>query len=1050
MTIAAKHFDPVVGIDIHIVQPPGTVPPVPIPHPFVGVVLDPFDYLPIFGATVLVNGLPRGQAGSAVVPLVPHVPIGGVFVKPPGNEGELLMGSSTVVAEGEPFSYLGLPALSCSDIGVPPPPRVPDPGEGGADTGKAGKRNPPKDPGGPPSAMLPTSVVLSIPMGRPVVLGGIPTISIGAIAFRGGLTAFQGLRKLRKHSNAAKRVSARMHARAERLMDAWGISDNARHKVHTAICTVTGHPVDVATGKVFTEAIDLDIPGPLPLVLERKWLSTSGYRGPLGHGWHHNHDLWLRVHPPRKLIALRLADGRARAFPLLEVGERWFDRKEKIELARDEGGYVLRERSGLSYRFSGEAEDQLWPATSVEDRSGNRIELVRDPQGRLVEIHDSGGRRFPISCDEQGRIVEIRGPHPTNAGEMVHVRYVYDRAGDLVEVYDALGRVRRYEYRSHLLIRETDRAGLSFYFEYDHLPDKAAIQARCIRTWGDGGIFDHKLEYAEDHTIVADSLGHRDTYFFNDRGLVERAVDALGHIASARFDQWDNIVEETDELGRIKCYSYDLRGTLTEQIWPDGSTARFAYDEHDQLVRAIDQNGGWWRWARDERGRLIERLGPDGSRTRLIWRGSRVESIVDGRGGVIGLDYDAVGNLVKARMPDGGVYSWAHDRLGRRTASQSPTGAIQRLGRDLHGGIIEVHEPDGLHRWLTLDGEGRPVQIREPHRVTELGWVGMGRLVYQRIAGIETRFIYDTEQRLIGLINAHGGRYRFERDARGDVIAETGWAGDRRELERDAAGQIVRMRKPSGAVTTYAWNRVGKLERVVYDDGSFEHFGYRADGLLTHARNDTCTIKLERDAIGRVIREWQDEHWISSTYDREGARTSIRSSFGAHVDLTLDAMGRWSGIDLGDAGEIRWRASTQRDVAGSELDRQLPGGARDRWRRDPLGRPLQQQVWDGRAVVRDRRYTWNVDARIDRLLDALTGTPTEYGHDALGRLTWAPNRRQRRAADPRRAGQHLPIGRARRSAIRPGRAAAAGRGERGSGSVRVRRRWATRRADRER
>ena len=36
MMPAAKHFDPILGIDIHIIQPPGPVPPVPIPHPFIG------------------------------------------------------------------------------------------------------------------------------------------------------------------------------------------------------------------------------------------------------------------------------------------------------------------------------------------------------------------------------------------------------------------------------------------------------------------------------------------------------------------------------------------------------------------------------------------------------------------------------------------------------------------------------------------------------------------------------------------------------------------------------------------------------------------------------------------------------------------------------------------------------------------------------------------------------------------------------------------------------------------------------------------------------
>jgi hypothetical protein len=56
MMPAAKHFDPVLGVDIHMIQPPGPVPPVPIPHPFVGFLIDPMDYVPIVGATVKVNG----------------------------------------------------------------------------------------------------------------------------------------------------------------------------------------------------------------------------------------------------------------------------------------------------------------------------------------------------------------------------------------------------------------------------------------------------------------------------------------------------------------------------------------------------------------------------------------------------------------------------------------------------------------------------------------------------------------------------------------------------------------------------------------------------------------------------------------------------------------------------------------------------------------------------------------------------------------------------------------------------------------------------------
>src|SRR4051812_23866120 len=138
--LIAKHFDPVMGIDIHIlVIPPAG--PVPIPHPHIAMVLDLIDYVPILGATVLVGGIPRATAGSAGKP-IPHIPMGGPFLKPPMNENEVFMGSMTVVADGSPLTFTALPALSCHDIGVIAPIR---------------RKKPKKSFG----MVLPTSVVIS-------------------------------------------------------------------------------------------------------------------------------------------------------------------------------------------------------------------------------------------------------------------------------------------------------------------------------------------------------------------------------------------------------------------------------------------------------------------------------------------------------------------------------------------------------------------------------------------------------------------------------------------------------------------------------------------------------------------------------------------------------------------------------------------------------------------------------------------------------------------------------------------------------------------------
>ncbi|SFK92825.1 hypothetical protein, partial [Lysobacter sp. cf310] len=74
MTTAAKHFDPQLGIDIHMYVFPPVPLPVPLPTPHIGIVLDPFDYLPFLGGTVHVNGIKRATAGTGGLNL--HIPMG--------------------------------------------------------------------------------------------------------------------------------------------------------------------------------------------------------------------------------------------------------------------------------------------------------------------------------------------------------------------------------------------------------------------------------------------------------------------------------------------------------------------------------------------------------------------------------------------------------------------------------------------------------------------------------------------------------------------------------------------------------------------------------------------------------------------------------------------------------------------------------------------------------------------------------------------------------------------------------------------------------------
>ena len=106
---AAKQGDHVTAMDVHLIQPPGPSTPVPVPHPFDGL-LDG-----ALSADVNIQGLPAATVGSTATNTPAHVPIGGSFVIPPTNRGQVTTGSVTVLINGKGAARAGDVATTCND-----------------------------------------------------------------------------------------------------------------------------------------------------------------------------------------------------------------------------------------------------------------------------------------------------------------------------------------------------------------------------------------------------------------------------------------------------------------------------------------------------------------------------------------------------------------------------------------------------------------------------------------------------------------------------------------------------------------------------------------------------------------------------------------------------------------------------------------------------------------------------------------------------------------------------------------------------------------------
>lgn len=108
---AAKQGDQVVAVDTHLILPP---PPVKVPvlmpgHPFRGI-LDGG-----LSEDVSIEGRAAATVDSTATNTPPHVPLGGTFVHPPSNRGQVVTGSPTVRINGKAAARSGDTAKTCND-----------------------------------------------------------------------------------------------------------------------------------------------------------------------------------------------------------------------------------------------------------------------------------------------------------------------------------------------------------------------------------------------------------------------------------------------------------------------------------------------------------------------------------------------------------------------------------------------------------------------------------------------------------------------------------------------------------------------------------------------------------------------------------------------------------------------------------------------------------------------------------------------------------------------------------------------------------------------
>ncbi|PTD14153.1 DUF6531 domain-containing protein [Flavobacterium columnare] len=971
MLLADNHFTPVIGIDIHFT----TLPPFNPFHPYIGIVIDPADYIPFVGATVHVNGMKRGVSDTSgiIIPLV-HIPL----FTPPwlmtpiiGHESMNFFSSQNVYADGTRLSPKGYSVMTCNDIGIPLSLSL--------GKTKIGKKMIPFAP----TLFAPTSFSIPIPTGPPVMVGG-PYVPDWGGALTGLLSSI-GFSTLMKYGKKAFNHLLKN-----------SVGPNSLSKL---LCKAGFEPINLINGAVFYEGTDFEIPSPQPIKWERQWYSDSAFKGWLGHGVHCNYDRCVELFPEEEALGLRLEDGRIVAFPLLEIGDDFYLRQEKITVTRYSNHYQAFDHTSFTtYIFDHYNGYNQYRMTQIIDKAGLTTRLYLNGD-HLLMIEDCAGRKIKAYTNSIGLITQLSLIH--QKGEDLLISYSYDQDHNMIRITDALQKSTHIKYQNHLMIEKTDRNGQTFYWEYDG----TKTGAKCTHTWGDGGWQEGWIEYFPEkgYNLVRDANQAVTTYYYEPNQLVTQVTDPLGNSHFTEYTEYMEIYRQIDPEGHMTGYTYDEFGNKTSIVYPDASVAQYIYDKEQRLSIVIDPEGNQttYTYKKNQKYLLNSIIEPDNGITQLDYNPKGLISEISKEGNRSKLEYDAQHNLISFTDHEGNATLWDYNYRGEVISAQSPGSNPQTFGYDILGRITSIKGADHNVTTLVYNAYDEVIEAQDQHHTIKFDYTPLGSLKMREENKTKVFFDYDKMEQLVSITNEHNEKYRFTRNKAGHITQEEGFDALTRRYQRNANGWVIRTQRPENRWSEYQYDALGRIVRAHHNDGTWESFAYNKLGQLLHAKNQDVSILLERDKMGRVIKETQTSDFkgdqgftIISEYDRNANRIKMTSSLGAQVQNTYNQKGLLEKITaqttaLKEAQKQAWETQLKHNALGQEIERSITGGLTLSMQYDAAGRPIAQKVHRGHKDTYHRTYTWNANHRLQQTINALTGGQVQYVYDRFGNLASA-------------------------------------------------------------
>lgn len=763
--------------------------------------------------------------------------------------------------------------------------------------------------------------------------------------------------------------------------------------------------VDVAFGTVRLTYEDISVPGRIPLVWDRRYSTALLGKPPtpVGYGWTCRYYATLTYRESQfefvtpqggveyfpgsftNFLEKKLLRNYGAFLELFSQGRRAIIQSWDIET-----GEVWR------YCFNISIPGETWKLSSIEDITGQGIEITWDASGRLESVQQKLEQRaLRFAYDRADRIIKVF-LRSANSESRPLMEYRYNAHHHQIEARNAAEHADRFEYSAQgQITREIARDGGIFHYRYDHA-------GRCVLRTGLGHYNERRLHYIDaiHATEVADSYGRKHVYQYLPSGQIISETDPSGGKRTTEYDQYGRVIRYVDATGAATYHEFDEQGNrsciinaLDERktvaynnfhqplITTDasGKSWYFTYDNHNRLTSTKDPLDNQWQFLYDQGGSLAEVVNPKGHRKTIHSHDGVVESIRDWNGNETSFTFDAFGRIIERRDEIGGITRYRYDPLGNPVQAKLPDGTVLTATYDQAGNLTRFIDGNGyMTRWR-YGPCMRLIERTDP-------------------AGGTIRYLWGSERGLLkGVVNERGEIYTYRWDEAGRIVSETAFDGTERHFVYDSEGYTSEYTNSNGERIKIHRDALHRITTQILPDGNAITFTYDTIGNLASAISRDSIVQFERDSMGRITREVQGDHWVATAYDKLGNVIHTETSLGHSVSYKRDGNGFLTKASAINDISIEFK----RNAFGQEVLRCMQGGFRLEQRYDTSGRLHQQRLYNTANASSDleatatappsrlcRRYHYDRNGALTCIHDSESGT-IDYTYDPAQRLLTA-------------------------------------------------------------